>query len=244
MMEDIPDKEGYQEYEQLLREEWTEKVYDDCTVDWQKHWLLDGKKAKIVHDERGMELHAGPEFRDDAAHAVLWTKDYFEGDVKIEFEYTRLDQEIRCVNIIYIQATGKEEGPYSRDIADWAELREVPAMKEYFGNMFTYHVSYAAFEGPDDDYIRARRYMGSDLQGTELKPDYFRTGLFETGVAHRFSFVKTERDIYLKITAPDKTQFCHWHNADFPPITEGRIGLRHMFTRAARYRDIRMSVRS
>jgi hypothetical protein len=29
---------------------------------------------------------------------------------------------------------------------------------------------------------------------------------------------------------------------DLPPVTEGRIGLRHMFTRSARYRNISISV--
>jgi len=33
---------------------------------------------------------------------------------------------------------------------------------------------------------------------------------------------------------------CHWKNEALPPIVAGRIGLRHMYTRAARYRDFRI----
>ena len=39
-----------------------------------------------------MTLTAGPEFRNDAHHMVLWTKDSFEGDLRIEYASTRLDE--------------------------------------------------------------------------------------------------------------------------------------------------------
>ena len=87
---------------------------------------------------------------------VLWTKQSFKGDLKIEYDYTRLDNETRCVNILYIQATGSGEEPYVKDITEWNELRRVPAMKMYFDHMHAYHISYAAWRG---DYIRGRRYL-------------------------------------------------------------------------------------
>jgi hypothetical protein len=37
-----------------------------------------------------------------------------------------------------------------------------------------------------------------------------------------------------------KSMLCLWENTEFPPIREGRIGLRQMFTRAARYRSNRL----
>jgi hypothetical protein len=66
-----------------------------------------------------MVLTAGPEFGNDAHHMVLWTKSSFEGDLRIDFDYTRLDRETRCVNILYIQATGSGKGPYQEDIMKW-----------------------------------------------------------------------------------------------------------------------------
>lgn len=41
--------------------------------------------------------------------------------------------------------------------------------------------------------------------------------------------------------AKDITEW-NLRNPDLPEITEGRIGLRHMFTRAARYGNFRVSV--
>ena len=61
-----------------------------------------------------MTLTAGPEFKNDAHHMVLWTKDTFQGDLKIEYEYSRIDEATNCVNILYIQATGSGDSPYAK----------------------------------------------------------------------------------------------------------------------------------
>ena len=47
---------------------------------------------------------------------------HLSGDVKIEYDYTRTDHETRCVNILYIQATGDEEDVYEKDISKWSTL--------------------------------------------------------------------------------------------------------------------------
>ena len=111
--------------------------------------------------------------------------------------------------------------------------------------MNTYHISYAAFPNNDDttSYIRARRYMPerSGLQGTDLKPDYFPTGLFKTGVPHQITVIKKARDLFMRVENSELTLYCHMANHDLPPITEGRIGLRHMFTRSALYKDLKIS---
>jgi hypothetical protein len=235
-----------EQFNALLKENWHEVFFDSGCDDWRKLWFLDGKKAVISNTEQGMDFHAGPTFRDDSCHAVLWTKEAFAGDLKIEYEFTRLDQEYRCVNILYLQATGSGEGPYEKDISRWSHLREIPAMKEYFGHMFTYHISYAAFTNTDTiepGYIRARRYMAGELDGTELEPDYDPTGFFEYGVPHTMTIIKTGEHIYFRIINEQQELLCHWHDTKFPSIQEGRIGLRHMFTRAARYRNFSISTR-
>ena len=139
---------------------WMLRFQDSCTDDWRHLWTLDGLEANVKNSDQGMHFSAGPEFRNDAHHAVLWTKQSFEGDVKIEYAYTRTDSETRCVNILYIQATGNGEGPYAKDISKWSELRQVPMMRTYYENMNTLHISYAAFPNSEDSssYIRARRY--------------------------------------------------------------------------------------
>lgn len=236
-----PDRNAF---DQAAAGTWREAFFDAGNEDWRQRWFLDGEVGTAKNGPQGLELTAGPEFKNDAHHIVLWTKESFAGDLKIEYEYTRLDAADLCVTILYIQATGSGHGPYHPDIASWNELRRVPAMSVYFDHMHAYQFSYAAFEGNDTtSYIRFRRYLpeGTGLEGTELKPDYFPTGLFKTGVPHRITVIKRQRDLLVRIENAEQTVYCHMTNPDLPDITAGRIGLRHMFTRAARYRDFRIS---
>lgn len=231
-------------FEQAAAGHWNEVFSDPGTGDWKQRWFLDGEIGTVKNTPDGMVLTAGPEFQNDAHHMVLWTKVSFEGDLKIEFEYTRLDEAENCVTILYIQATGSGKGPFAKDITTWNELRRVPAMNMYFKHMNTYHISYAAFEGNTDiSYIRGRRYMPehAGLKNTNLKPDYFPEGLFKTGVPHKITVVKKARDLFLRIENAEQTLHCHMPNPVLPEITEGRIGLRHMFTRSARYSDFKVS---
>ncbi|MFK7849782.1 MAG: DUF1961 family protein [Akkermansiaceae bacterium] len=245
--EPLPDlAKDQSSFNEANKQTWKEVFSDPATGDWKQKWFLDGETGVVQNDEKGMTLTAGPEFRNDAHHMVLWTKKNFEGDLKIDFDYTRLDNETRCVNILYIQATGSGEGPYAEDISKWNDLRKVPSMSTYFKHMHTYHISYAAFPNNEDatGYIRARRYMPekAGLKGTELKPEYLPQGLFQQGVKHRITVIKNPRDLFMRIKSPEKTLYCHIKNKGFPVITEGRIGLRHMFTRSARYANFKVSI--
>lgn len=226
--------------------QWREVFRDSGSGDWTEKWFLDGEVGTVTTGPAGMELTAGPEFLNDAHHMVLWTRETFEGDLMIEFEYTRLDDETRCVNILYIQATGSGEEPYVTDIREWNEYRRVPSMRMYFNHMNAYHISYAAFPNDEDStsYIRARRYMPNQtgLEGTGMEPDYYPEGLFNPGVPHKISVIKKDRDLFMRVQNPDQVAWFHMANPDLPVITEGRIGLRHMFTRSARYKDFRISV--
>ena len=205
------------------------------------------KIARITHSDAGMDFWAGPTGGDDACHAVLWTKQSFSGDIKIEYEFTRLDQVVRFVNIIYIQATGSGAPGYPADISRWSNLRTVPAMRMYFDHMHTYHISYAAYgmtnADPDDDYIRARRYLPEKQNGlaeTDLLPDYFETGLFATGVKHKITIIKTAQELVMDIQNSETALACRWDTAHLPSVHAGRIGLRHMYTRGSRYHDFRV----
>jgi hypothetical protein len=223
---------------------WKEIFFDSCAGDWTELWFLDGEVGQVTNGSDGMTLTGGPEFKNNAHHMVLWTKEVFEGDLKIEYEYTRLDEATCCATLLYIQATGSGKEPYTHDITDWNELRRVPSMDLYFNHMNLYHISYAANEVDDPrSYIRARRYMpeANGLQGTDLKPDYYPKGLFAKGVPCKITVIKKERNLFMKIENAERVYYCHMTNPDLPPITEGRIGLRHMFTRSARYKNFRIS---
>lgn len=235
-------------FEKLLKLDWEQTFFDPGTADWSENWLLDGLKARVYNSPKGMEFYAGPVPAEDSSHSVLWTRKSFSGDVKIEYEYTRLDAATKYVNIIYIQATGSGKGDFSGEIFNWSEMRSIPAMRMYFNHMNTYHISYAAYGNTDEpgklDYIRARRYMpeaGRGLEGTDLVPDYFNSGLFQPGVKHHITIIKDGNDLYMEIIGPAKKMLCHWENTILPPIEKGRIGLRHMASRNARYKNFRVS---
>ncbi len=247
--DDRTDAKIGQAFKKLCQAKWRLAMHDPCTDNWKEHWSLDGLKAKVVNAPEGMTFSAGPKFGNDACHAVMWTRKSFKGDIRIDYQYTKTDKQTRAVTILYVQATGSGKDKYAKDIAQWRELRKVPSMRTYYNHMNTYHISYAAFgvrnADPSNDYIRARRYMpetGKGLRGTGLKPDYARTGLFAQGVAHHVTVIKSRNDLYMHIRNGRAEKLCHWKNESLPPIVEGRVGLRHMYTRSARYKDVRISV--
>jgi len=87
-----------------------------------------------------------------------------------------------------------------------------------------------------------RRYKAdeSGLRGSELKPDYFPENLFKPGVPHWITVVKRAREINIRVENPQQVCYRRMMNPDLPSIDEGRIGLKHVFTRSARYRNFRV----
>ena len=114
---ETPEQQARRHFDRSVLGPWRTVVHDPCTGDWHSHWTLDGEKATVTTDTSGMAFTAGPVFRDDAHHAVMWSRRSFRGDVKIDYEYTRLDTAIRCVTILYVQATGSGEDGFPADIA-------------------------------------------------------------------------------------------------------------------------------
>ena len=237
------------EFEAHLALPWEEVFSDAGNGDWQNHWFLDGQRAWIKNMEDGMLYSAGPIEKDDACHAVLWTKQSFSGDLKIAYDYTRMDNINKAVNIIYIQATGKEESPYKKDITTWSHLRTIPYMRTYFTNMKLLHISYAAFTNDDTtgkmDYIRARRYpvMPGNNFGidTRVGESYENTELFIPGITYHITIVKKGDKLLMKVEGDGKSKLFKWDYSDYPRITEGRIGLRHMWTRCSKYANFSVS---
>ena len=225
--------------------EWNLQFSDSCKENWQDNWFLDGEIAKVEYDKYGMNLIAGPINRNNAHHSVLWTKQSFKGDVKIEFDYTRTDSTVVNVNILFIQATGIGKGIFDKDISKWNDFRKVPTMSKYYNNMKTIHISFAAFpmvnEDPENDYLRVRRYPITEditFKDMEVAPSYFKTGLFKTGITYKMIWIKSGENLYLSVKGDNKTKLYSWNLSKFDRITEGRIGLRHMFTRSASYKNV------
>jgi len=227
------------------QDDWKLAFQDDCTEDWTKQWTLDGLIATVENTQEGMHYKAGPEAGNDAHHAVLWTKESFSGDVKIEFDYMKTDDANKYVNILYIQATGDEEGVYEKDIANWKHLREVPKMRMYFENMNTFHISFSAFgnDGAGLHYVRARRYpkpKDKPFNSIVVEPSYDMQGLFEKGKIYHITAIKTSEKLSFKMEHQNETQYFEWDITKVAPISEGRIGLRHMYTRTAIYKNFKI----
>ena len=211
------------EFDRLVDLDWKQVFEYVGNTDWKNKWFVDGKHARIQNMEDGMHFCAGPVERDDASHAVLWTKQNFTGDLKIEYDFTRIDDMTKYVNIIYIQATGKGSGAYDKDITTWSELREVPSMRTYFNNMELWHVSYAAF-GNDDrpdklDYVRARRYPvleGQKFKETQVGESYEDTGLFNPNQNCQIVLIKKGQKLHMRVQAEDVERYFSWDYSDYP----------------------------
>jgi hypothetical protein len=221
---------------------WVVVGRDDPRASWREFWTLDGETAKVERTATGFEFRAGPQRGEDADHAVLWTRASYAGDLKLTFNYTRTDDAERDVNILYLHAQGTGEGPYAKDLAQWAALRRVPAMRVYFQHTRAWHLSYAAFvnTGPvgQPDYIRVRRYPVTPertFAETEVPPTIESTGLFKTGVTYAVTVIKTSTALQLQVQGGGQDRSFSWDLSRFDGPNEGRIGLRHMHTRAARY---------
>lgn len=214
-------------------------------TDWRKDWFLDGERGRVVPTAEGFELRAGPTPGANADHVVLWSQPEFSGDLRIDFDYTRLDTATRDVNILYLFARGSGTPPYVEDLATWADLRRAePRMAWYFNHVATYHISFAAFGDkghPGVDYVRARRYLPETkayLSGTDFEPDAFATGLFRTGETYHFTVIRAGDDLFLRVAGDGRERLFHWSTAKHPRLEAGRIGLRHMAGRAARYENV------
>lgn len=241
--DDAADEARFNELNAL---QWSEQFEDSGSNDWTEKWFLDGLRATVRNTEDGMHISSGPIEYDHASHCVLWTQDSFAGDVRIDYDYWRMDTINKHVNILYIQATGIGEGAYHKDIRQWAHLREIPYMRTYYNYMNLLHISYAAYPmaGSDEDYIRARRYpIRPDLgfDDIDLPPDSFQTDLFKPGVKNHITVIRAGDELHMRVQNAEKTMHFAWDTSAFPPITEGRIGLRQMWTRSARYADFTIS---
>jgi hypothetical protein len=227
---------------------WTLAFEDDFQSGYAANWLVDGARARLTCTPDGLTVVSGAQANNDSAHVVLWTRERFAGPLKIEYDFTRLDDSpAESVCILYLHATGSGVDPYAEDITRWAELRQVPAMKLYFEHMNAYHISYAvtspATEG--GDYVRARRYVpetGKGLSGTALVPEYDHVEWFKRGVTYRMTAILYGGKLCLQASGGGEKRLFWFDTASLPPLDEGYVGLRQMWTRTSRYANFRVSI--
>ena len=235
-------------FDTLLRKTGKVLFADDFKSSWQKKWFLDGKLAILKNTSEGLMFKAGNVNTVDSGHSVLWTWQKMKGNIRIDFDFVKLDTETRFVNIVYLFANGSGHDKYDTDIQKWQELRTIPAMRWYFDHMNAYHISFAAYENDNiyenNDYIRARRYMPetkNGLKNTEILPEYARTGFFRTGNQCHITIIRYNEDIWMRVSDANHSEIYKWNTSSFPYIHEGRIGLRVMAGRASLFSDFRIT---
>ena len=225
---------------------WEVVFNDPGTGDWQEHWFVEGLKATVEYEQGGLVFTSGPVPREQASHAVLWTRQSFIGDIRIEYDYTRLDDmtDATSVNILYIQATGLGTDQSPIDIYLSTQQREVPWMKSYFLNMNALHISYATTGPKRAHYVAARRYPAKDekdfMRGTMIQPLYENVDLFGVGETYHITAMKVGNKLTFTAERDGKTHAFEWDTSSFPLVTGGRIGLRHMWARSSRYQNFRV----
>jgi hypothetical protein len=228
---------------------------DPMAANWQENWFLDGENALLEHRDGGLafiteykvdknEDRAGF----DAQHAVLWTRQEFDGDIRITYTYTKLP-DCSWQKLIYVQAQGIGEEPYVEDIYAWKDLRKVSVMSEYFDHMNLIGLSLR-------NEVRCRRYPWSDVKrNVQLDNEFLPRAQCEKmpiGREYHVVVEKRKKSIWLRITdaetgevAVDQTwdltdkKVLKNRNPEY--IEKGRIGLRHMGGFKAVYRDFKVT---
>ena len=231
---------------QASNDGWKIAFSDPGAGDWQDLWFVEGLKANVEYDEGSLVFTAGPVPGEQESHAVLWSRQSFKGDIRIEYDYTRLDSmtEAPSVNILYVQATGLGTDESPTDIFLSTNQREVPWMKSYFLNMSTLHISYATTGPKRSHYVAARRYPAAHqknfMHSTMVQPVYENVDLFKPGETYHITVQKEGKRLSFRAEREGKTHSFEWDTSAFPPVTEGRIGLRHMWARSSRYENFRV----
>jgi hypothetical protein len=223
------------------------------TGDWQENWFLDGKLATLRNGKDGLDFAAGTVTKQQdpeayhAHHATLWTKQEFEGDLRITYEMTRIDTSDYGNILLYIQARGVGTDAYPEDITAWKETRAIPAMDKYFENMNLISLSFR-------ENLRCKRYPWKDPQGEwypekgEIRPFVDYIGMIP-GKTYTVEVEKKAESVTLRLfDAETKEKYAEqtWDLTKVPEgieprlITNGRIGLRHMSTKQFLYKDFKV----
>jgi hypothetical protein len=215
---------------------------DKLKQDWRKNWFLDGENATLEHRDGGLAFITTAskltKHEDraafDAEHAVLWTRQEFEGDIRIRYTFTKLPG-CSWQKLIYVQAQGIGKGPYAEDIHAWRESRKVAVMSDYFQYMNLVSLSLR-------DQIRCKRYPTTNMEGEahecEFKP---RAEIKEMAIGREFDVIveKRKESIMLRITDAETGVHAVDHtwdltdekvikNMDKSYVEKGRIGIRLM----------------
>lgn len=227
---------------------------DPMAKDWQENWFLDGKRATLEHRDGGLAFITTASKVDkrvdraafDAQHAVLWTRQEFEGAIRISYTFTKLPG-CSWQKLIYVQARGIGEKPYVEDIYAWRDRRKVAVMSQYFNYMNLIALSLR-------DEIRCKRYPWNDMAGNKLESEFLpraeNKGMPE-GREFHCVIEKRKKSILLRIKDVKTGEYAvddTWdltdrnvlENREQTFVEKGRIGLRHMGGHKVLYKNFKV----
>jgi hypothetical protein len=69
---------------------------------------------------------------------------------------------------------------------------------------------------------------------------HFNEGYFKTGETYHITVIKTRTQLFFKVEGKEYSRLFSWDLSEVNPITEGRIGLRHMYTCSSIYRNFKI----
>jgi hypothetical protein len=185
----------------------------------------------VKNSNRGMSLVAGNEEFNPAHNAVLWTKHSFKGDLRIDYDYTRLDRIDQWGNALYIQPPNKD-GEFPQEVMNLLSINYADWGKEDRGSA--------------DDQIQCSRHQADEngsIIKTKIYPDSFRTGLFDTGKTYHITIIKRGDRLFFNVKdRGGKETLFSWQSPLIEEISGGRIGLHQMWEKSARYKNFSISV--
>ncbi len=229
---------------------WIPALVDGGTDRWADRWLLSGDPDRgitVTNGPEGMTLRAGDGTDPRKDHAVLWTRAIFSGDVRIEYDYVVLDRyptpigEGGYCSAVLIHSRVASSAPLPADIGNWSsEQRNSdtsgPALNAVIDGL---QLNYAFVGDPRGNPFRLRSNPGYRLVGESAG-----VPVFEVGTEYHLVIEKVATTVSIAANPP--TGLSVSHSFASPEIGQhlyGRIGLRNMNHREARYRNIRISQR-
>ncbi|MCK5276965.1 MAG: hypothetical protein KAK04_00480, partial [Cyclobacteriaceae bacterium] len=76
---------------------------------------------------------------------------------------------------------------------------------------------------------------------TRVGESYENSELFIPGTKYHITIVKRGDKLFMKVEGDGKSKLFNWDYSGHTQITEGRIGLRHMWTRCSKYANFSVS---
>lgn len=214
---------------------WTLAFDDPGSGGWSGKYDLHGPPCAQASNVGGIRLRSCAS-EDDSL--ILWTRQRFDGDMKVEYDYRILSnlsptQEIASALLI---GTGDGATGLPADFAAWT----VPFDQGRYQNTNTLWMNYA-YQNPasgDPLRIRLRRNPGYNNLG-DAPPEF----PFNVGTTYHIVVEKVGSNFTVSVTGPSGTRSHTWSNSSIGGITGGYVGFRNMHFRETLISNVRIYTR-